>query len=668
MRALFCHSISIRRLCESLGIAGFLLCALVTASRAQSPVPEFDATSLRQPVDLASTWLVQPGDNPAYADPRYDDSHWMRFDPHTDLRNLLPSARPDVVWYRLHVKVAPNQTGLALEEYALARAYQIYANGHLLMQAGTITPFHAYSVGARLVEPIPNAQIATGSLVIALRVHVARAEWTGGFPGFYYYNLDLGQESALRQQIWLTIIGQSAVSWLYDFIGLGLGIVAIALFYSQRDHKEYLWIFLQFIVTAILAPIGLYNSLHDVPAYRALITEPLVVAQIVFSALVYLAFLKVRINRWIGGLLAVSALGLAVAIPVIASGQVSTVLSTLAEVPLLLLVAGVIPVLLLVHWRRGNGEAGILLIPCVLASLSIYAQVVTFAFQSFPATSSLGIRLADVMTGVHLGPFTITAGQVSNLLVEVSLTLIIVLRATRISRQQAMLESELEAARQVQQVILPDQIESIPGFAIESVYLPAQQVGGDFFQILPVAGGGLLLVLGDVAGKGLPAAMLVSVLVGAIRSTADYTTDPAEILASLNERLVGRTNGAFSTALAARIEADGTVMLANAGHLPPYLNGREMEIAGALPLGVKAGTQYPAIRFQIAAGSRLTFYSDGVVEAQNQKQELFGFDRSREMSTQSAMDVAEAAQRFGQQDDITVVAISRELTAIPVPA
>lgn len=667
MRVLSCCPVRIPRFRRCLAVASLVLCALVAASRAQS-VPVFDATTLRQPENLAGTWLVQPGDNPAYADPEYDDSHWMRFDPHSDLRNVLPHDRPDVVWYRLHVKVDPRQMGLALEEYSLARAYQIFVNGHLLMQAGSVQPFRAYSIGARLVEPVPNAQIATGSLVIALRVHIARGEWTAGFPGFYYYNLSMGQEPALRQQIWLTIIGQNAFDWLCDFVGLGLGIVAIALFHSQRDHKEYLWIFLQYLATAILAPIGLYNSLHDVPAYRTLITEPLLLAQIIFSALMYLAFLRMRINRWIGGLIAVSALGAAVAIPLLALGQISTLLSALPEFPLLVLIAGVLPVLLLVHWRRGNGEAGILLIPCVLGSLTIYAGVTSVLLQSIPATSAVGAHVSELLGGAHLGPFTINAGQVSNLLVEISLTLIIVLRATRISRQQALLEGELEAARQVQQVILPDQIESIPGFAIESVYLPAQQVGGDFFQILPIANGGLLLVLGDVAGKGLPAAMLVSVLVGAIRSTADYTADPAEILANLNERLVGRTSGAFSTALAARIDADGTVTLANAGHLPPYLNGREMDVAGALPLGVKAGTQYPAMRFHIDAGSRLTFYSDGVVEAQNHKQELFGFDRSREMSTRSAVDVAQAAQRFGQQDDITVVTIAREPVAMPISA
>jgi serine phosphatase RsbU (regulator of sigma subunit) len=92
---------------------------------------------------------------------------------------------------------------------------------------------------------------------------------------------------------------------------------------------------------------------------------------------------------------------------------------------------------------------------------------------------------------------------------------------------------------------------------VESVYQPAQQVGGDFFQVLPAHRGGLLIVIGDVAGKGLPAAMLVSVLVGAVRTAAAYSHAPAEILAQLNDRLLGRTHGGFSTALAAHITADG---------------------------------------------------------------------------------------------------------------
>jgi serine phosphatase RsbU (regulator of sigma subunit) len=237
---------------------------------------------------------------------------------------------------------------------------------------------------------------------------------------------------------------------------------------------------------------------------------------------------------------------------------------------------------------------------------------------------------------------------------------ILVLRSTRISRQQALLEGELAAAREVQQVILPEQIGTIPGFQIESVYQPAQQVGGDFFQILPGPEGSLLVVIGDVAGKGLPAAMLVSVLVGAVRGAAEYTSDPAELLENLNERLIGRTSGGFSTALVARIGANGQVAAANAGHLPPYLDGGEVEMPGALPLGIRSDVAYETVRFSLPAGSRLTFYSDGIVEAQNERGELFGFERGREISTQPVTVILEAAKEFGQQDDMTIIAVTRD--------
>jgi len=156
--------------------------------------------------------------------------------------------------------------------------------------------------------------------------------------------------------------------------------------------------------------------------------------------------------------------------------------------------------------------------------------------------------------------------------------------------------------------------------------------------------------------------MLVSVLVGAIRGVAEYTSAPAELLANLNDRLMGRGGGSLSTALVASLAADGTVSIANAGHLSPYLDGEEIELPGELPLGVKANAHYGVTRFILPPGSRLTFYSDGVVEAQNAQGELFGFERGRELSTQPAAAIVEAARQFGQSDDITVVTIQRAAT------
>jgi hypothetical protein len=232
-------------------------------------------------------------------------------------------------------------------------------------------------------------------------------------------------------------------------------------------------------------------------------------------------------------------------------------------------------------------------------------------------------------------------------------------RHVRVTAEKTVLESEMAAARAVQQVIVPEHAECFLGFCVDTAYIPAKQVGGDFFQILPDGEGGMLAVIGDVAGKGLPAAMLVSMLVGSIRTAAESSHDPARILSILHDRLAGRGEGGFSTAIAARIERDGRVTLANAGHLPPYLDGREMEFAGSLPLGFAGGGQYQATTFTMTPGERLVFCTDGVVEAQDHEGKLFGFDRTRQISTKTAVEIAEAAVAFGQSDDITVVAIEK---------
>lgn len=111
----------------------------------------------------------------------------------------------------------------------------------------------------------------------------------------------------------------------------------------------------------------------------------------------------------------------------------------------------------------------------------------------------------------------------------------------------------------------------------------------------------------------------------------------------------------------------GALIIANAGHLPPYRNGDELEVDGGLPLGLTPAADYREKQFQLEPGDVLTFLSDGVVEAQNSAKELFGFERTRQISNGTAHGIAQAAQRFGQQDDITVVKLEL-LPATPLAA
>lgn len=220
------------------------------------------------------------------------------------------------------------------------------------------------------------------------------------------------------------------------------------------------------------------------------------------------------------------------------------------------------------------------------------------------------------------------------------------------------MKNEMEAAREVQRVLIPDDIPTLPGFRIESVYRPAGEVGGDFFQIVPTATGGALIVIGDVSGKGMPAAMTVSLLVGTFRTLAHYTQSPGEILAAMNQRMLSRSSAGFTTCLVLRADADGAITAANAGHLAPYIDGRELELENGLPLGLAANAAYGETTGALSPGGSITLITDGVVEARNKAGELFGFDRTAAVSKQAAEQIAHAAQAFGQEDDITVMTVS----------
>ena len=187
------------------------------------------------------------------------------------------------------------------------------------------------------------------------------------------------------------------------------------------------------------------------------------------------------------------------------------------------------------------------------------------------------------------------------------------------------------------------------------LFIPSTEVGGDFFHIVSTVDGGLLVVIGVVAGKGLQAAMNVSMLMGALRRASDKR--PAKILESLNRVLLGSES--FTTCQAAWFGPDGELVLANAGHLPPYLNTQEVKLPGGLPLGVVSDVTYDEVRLYLHPGDRMLLMSDGVVEARHASGELFGFDRVHNLSSQSAFYIADAAKEFGQEDDITVLTIRR---------
>jgi hypothetical protein len=227
--------------------------------------------------------------------------------------------------------------------------------------------------------------------------------------------------------------------------------------------------------------------------------------------------------------------------------------------------------------------------------------------------------------------------------------------------EQSALQREFLSAQELQRVLVPESLPALPGYAVTSSYLPAQQVGGDFFQLIPLSGGDALLVLGDVSGKGLKAAMTVSLIIGTVRTLAEFVSDPAQILAGLNRRLDGRLNGGFVTCVLLRISPEGNCLIASAGHIPPILNGHELDLPPILPLGILPDTVFESVAFTLNFGDRLTLYTDGLLEARNPQGQLFGLDRVLALEAQlpDATAATRAAVDFGQDDDVTVLTLTR---------
>lgn len=170
------------------------------------------------------------------------------------------------------------------------------------------------------------------------------------------------------------------------------------------------------------------------------------------------------------------------------------------------------------------------------------------------------------------------------LLVTFAMAILLNRRAARMDAERQRLGREMAAAAEVQSLMLPGSAQAGTEIVIDTVYQPASEVGGDFYHVLDRVDGSRVALVGDVRGKGLKAAMLVSVAIGALRR--EKSSSPAEILAGLNEALLGQ--GGFVTCCCIRYTPGGELTVASAGHPAPYCDGREVDLVAGLPLGVVA--------------------------------------------------------------------------------
>ncbi len=612
---------------------------LSMAAGAQTRIDTFPAGIVR----LTHGWRYHKGDNPAWADPRLDDSGW---------RKLAPRRNDDCApacWYRLRVDLPPHHGLLAFFLEASQGVAEAYVDGQ---RAGNLhfTPWWLEREPSEHVLPIPGDN---PTVVLAIRIHVPRvaddpyeATWLRasiGSPQAAQWESGLNQEDRL-----LDFVLSGAVNLVIVIAGVGV----LLLFFAHRGQREYLWLGLYLVLLGssflmlsgsndAIVP-GIANDLFADPAIYLFI-----VAQVEFTY----AFIRRRPGRiWrvYECLLLAGVAGAALC----ATHVLPTAVYFFFESAVTLPAALALPLLLLYWSRRGNHEARWLVVPSLFPAAGVTITNLPQFAGSFGWDVSWLTRPLYLWGDIRLFPY-----DLADLIFLLAIGVVMFFRFSRLTGEQARSAAEMSAAREIQRQLVPASLPSVPGCELEAAYLPAAEVGGDFYQVLGQPDGSRLILIGDVSGKGLKAAMTGALAIGSLRALAAEMVSPATLLTRLNQQMVAAQQGGFITCLCASLAPDGRIALANAGHLPPYRNGEEVQMEGSLPLGIHGDEIYQQTTLELLPGDRITLLTDGVVEAQS-ADELFGFERTRGLSRESAASIAAAAQLFGQQDDITVLTLT----------
>jgi Stage II sporulation protein E (SpoIIE)/Beta-galactosidase jelly roll domain len=619
-------------------------------------------------VELAGPWKFHVGDNPAWAQQDFDDSGWEDMD-------LTPGSSgfargwtarghagySGYAWYRLQVNVDGAKRSLALKmPDDFDDAYQVFVNGSSIGEFGKFTGHH---VTAYISEPtafrLPKG-IRDGKLTIAIRMWMDSATpFNIADAGGLHEPPELGYAADISGQVQLgwDVVGHYVGSGFLEMLILVMALImALSLFWLDREEKSYLWLAL--VCEATMLSVGLlllvnFTTWMGQTEYVILTDVIAVPLRIGLWVLFWGYWFRLEridlLHRVVWTLVAILAIGTAMLRPPLYGAHIPVHTSLYLQ-PFLLGVKLAFGILLLLvayrGFKRNRGEGAMVGVAVLLAVIANYNRE---------------LRVIHVPTTFTVLGFAIHLGSLSSILSLMIITVMLLRRFVASQRAKEVWKLEIEQARHVQQVLIPDKLPELAELHIDSEYRPMREVGGDFFQIVPKGkDGSSLIVFGDVTGKGLQAGMLVALIVGAIRSSAQHDNNPQRILEALNEQLCERESSS-ATCMVLRFLPDGTVELANAGQLPPYLNGTEMQIEGALPLGILPGMDFPVTSFCLEPGDSLLMMSDGVVEAQNERGELFGFERIEQMLRKptTAAEIATAAQKFGQSDDILVMRVER---------
>ncbi|HEY2859154.1 MAG TPA: SpoIIE family protein phosphatase [Terracidiphilus sp.] len=660
------------RFCLCLIAAAVLLVMLATPAFA-SDEPFIAPNPGTGSVPVEGKWQFHLGDDQGWAAAALDDSNWEQLTTDTTWGDQTHPGYTGFAWYRKHIQITGQGGRMAVLIPPVEDAYELYWNGKKVGECGKLPPHAWWWTQARgLVYPLAAAPLDG---VLALRVWKAPLQsYEELSNGGLTFTPSLGSGAVLAARPRFAQIQQED-QMLPRFVFAGAlfitGVISLLLFARQRRNLLYLWLGLLLIANFMVCLEGSNPAIFGFTNFTSSWVDGAVLAlQNISLWMVLLTLFGWHGHRlWKRWTITLAASYLAVvAVDLVLEGlweyaragmqaadMVCTVITSLTPVYVLVIV---------IAGARRRSSRSLLPLAAVVMLYGAYNLVVDVSITGIRYTHFV-VSPAQLNPGIPLGPYDFGIPAILNTLLFLVLLYTVAREQARERRLQMHIENEIASAHEVQEVLIPADLPAIPGLAISSVYKPATEVGGDFYQVIPLRDAegeaSALILLGDVSGKGLKAAMTVSMIVGTVRALAEFTDDPAEMLTRLNQRLIGRTRGGFATCIALRIEHGGRTVIANAGHLAPYRDGMEMELPGALPLGLYADVQYESTSVQLEAGETLTLMTDGVLEARGAKGELYGYERlSVLMEAQPTVQtIVDAACAFGQDDDITVLSVTR---------
>lgn len=609
------------------------------------------ASAAAQPVNLSGEWKLSLVDEPRWAQPDADDSRW----PAVTLPQRTPRTER-IYWLRRTVPAPATSGELQVTVGLVAESYEIYANGLRIGDTGDFGKPKVSFFQPRSFRLPPEALRPGSPLVISLRIWNTGASWgslTNGLPDRGPYWITTREHATAEVDAARKGMRLALTPALIVITGeCGIGVCLLLLWLAERDRRELLYFALYLLATGFSLILGIWVVFTGASSFwYRLGFRPLNDVAFLFLCLAASLFLRLPRLQW----------------PVLAGAAVVSAALTFRTIFYLY------PWLFLLVWQcvralRTSARKNLpFALPLLLYAFAILNNTVQPHRRFIPASLSFA-------------GMTLSVTNLIQLLFACGMLILMLERLSSDRREKQRLASELDTAREIQRSLLPQAAPAIEGYSIGFRSSACYEVGGDYLDIFALPSGEQLMIVADVAGKGLGAALVGASFRSAFRTAAGAQgvslRDLAERISQQHWNEGPEARRRYVTAIFLKLDpVQHCISVVNAGHNTGFVVQSKSTVhtieASGPPLGILPGIQYSEESLPFPEGTRLLFYTDGMTEVFREGDEEFGperllkhFQECHESDCDRMLDslwraLKEFAGEIHQRDDMTALALHR---------